>query len=152
MQNFIHVVVVLLVLNTETFHTSLILTTEIHFTRKIQAIFATKYISTVSFFWCKNYHIEAIWRLFKTHYNTYTIVWFLRAPRWYMGPTAMPRAAVTLRSGAIGCDSHPWHCRRDDMPAWRPNKIMLLSLLPLNLAMYHRFISFLHAAQSREGR
>ena len=23
------------------------------------------------------------------------IVWFLRAPRWYIGPTAMPRAAVT---------------------------------------------------------
>ena len=26
----------------------------------------------------------------------YTIVWFLRAPRWYIGPTAMPRANVTL--------------------------------------------------------
>ena len=25
----------------------------------------------------------------------YTIVWFLRAPRWYIGPTAMPRAAKT---------------------------------------------------------
>ena len=31
---------------------------------------------------------------FKWVYN-YTIVWFLRAPRWYMDPTAMPRAAVT---------------------------------------------------------
>ena len=28
--------------------------------------------------------------------SDYTIVWFLRAPRWYTGPTAMPRAAVTL--------------------------------------------------------
>ena len=54
--------------------------------------------------------------------------------------------------GAIGCDSRPRHCRRDDIPAWRPNKITLLSLIPLNLAMYNRFISFLRAAQSREGR
>ena len=89
-------------------------------------------------------------------YN-YTIVWFLRAPRWYIGPTAMPRAAVTpiapeRSEGAIGCDSRPRHCRRDDIPAWRPNKITLLSLLPLDLMMYHRFISFMCAVQSREGR
>ena len=85
-----------------------------------------------------------------------TIVWFFRAPRWYIGPTAMPRAAVTpiapeRSEGAIGCDSRPRHCRRDDIPAWRPNKITLLSLLPLDLTMYHRFISFLCAVQSREG-
>ena len=90
-------------------------------------------------------------------YIIYTIVWFLRAPRWYIGPTAMPRAAVTPTApewseGAIGCDSHPRHCRRDDIPAWRPNKITLLSLLPLDLTMYHRFISFLRAVQSRDGR
>ena len=89
--------------------------------------------------------------------DSYTIVWFLRAPRWYIGPTAMPRAAVTpiapeRSEGAIGCDSRPRHCRRDDIPAWRPNKITLLSLLPLDLTMYHRFISFLRAVQSREGR
>ena len=88
---------------------------------------------------------------------TYTIVWFLRAPCWYIGPTAMPRAAVTpiapeRSEGAIGCDSRPRHCRRDDIPAWRPNKITLLSLLPLDLTMYHRFISFLRAVQCREGR
>ena len=88
---------------------------------------------------------------------TYTIVWFLRAPRWYIGPTAMPRAAVTpiapeRSEGAIGCDSRPRHCRRDDIPAWRPNKITLLSLLPRDLTMYHRFISFLRAVQFREGR
>ena len=86
----------------------------------------------------------------------YTIVWFFRAPRWYIGPTAMPRAAVTpiapeRSEGAIGCDSRPRHCRRDDIPAWRPNKITLLSLLPLDLTMYHHFISFLCAVQSREG-
>ena len=129
--------------------------------------------------------------------DNYTIVWFFRAPRWYIGPTAMPRAAVTPI--AIGCDSHPRHsrsrrdvmrlsnkrspylfgvatanrtkvttpnkygteiiarmsdwenCRRDDIPAWRPNKITLLSLLPLDLTMYHRFISFLRAVQSHEG-
>ena len=27
---------------------------------------------------------------------SYTTVWFLRAPRWFIGPTAMPRAAVPL--------------------------------------------------------
>ena len=80
----------------------------------------------------------------------------MRAPRWYIGPTAMPRAAVTpiapeRSEGAIGCDSRPRHCRRDDIPAWRPNKITLLSLLPLDLTMYHHFISFLCAVQSREG-
>ena len=89
--------------------------------------------------------------------DIYTIVWFLRAPRWYIGPTAMPRAAVTpiapeRSEGAIGCDSCPRHCRRDDIPAWGPNKITLLSLLPLDLMMYHRFISFMCAVQSREGR
>ena len=78
---------------------------------------------------------------------TYTIVWFLRAPRWYIGPTAMPRAAVTpiapeRSEGAIGCDSRPRHCRRDDILAWRPNKITLLALLPLDLTMYYHFISF----------
>ena len=97
-----------------------------------------------------NYH--PIWQ-----YYIYTIVWFLRAPRWYIGPTAMPRAAVTpiapeRSEGAIGCDSRPRHCRRDDIPAWRPNKITLLSLLPLDLMMYHRFVSFIRAVQSREGR
>ena len=80
----------------------------------------------------------------------------MRAPRWYIGPTAMPRAAVTpiapeRSEGAIGCDSRPRHCRRDDIPAWRPNKITLLSLLPLDLMMYHRLISFMRAVQSREG-
>ena len=60
--------------------------------------------------------------------NIYTIVWFFRALRWYIGPPA-------IRSGAIGCDSRPAHCRRDDIPAWRPNKITLLSLLPLDLTM-----------------
>ena len=69
----------------------------------------------------------------------------------------MPRAAVTpiapeRSEGAIGCDSRPRHCKRDDIPAWRPNKITLLSLLPLDLTMYRRFISFLCAVQSREGR
>ena len=88
-----------------------------------------------------------------TRSNIYTIVWFLRAPRWYIGPTAMPRAAVTpiapeRSEGAIGCDSRPRHCRRDDIPAWRPNKITLLTLLPLDLTMYHRFISFLCVVQS----
>ena len=88
--------------------------------------------------------------------NIYTIVWFLRAPRWYIGPTAMPRAAVTpiapeRSEGAIGCDSRPRHCRRDDIPAWRPNKITLLALLPLDLTMYYHFISFLRAVQSRAG-
>ena len=77
----------------------------------------------------------------------YTIVWFFRAPRWYIGPTAMPRAAVTpiapeRNEGTIGCDSRPRHCRRDNIPAWRPNKITLLSLLQLDLTMYHHFISF----------
>ena len=52
----------------------------------------------------------------------------------------------------IGCDSRQRHCRRDDIAAWRPNKIMLLSLLPLDLTMYHCFISFFRAVQSREGR
>ena len=65
-----------------------------------------------------------------TRSNIYTIVWFLRAPRWYIGPTAMPRAA-------IGCDSRPRHC---------------ISLLPLDLTMYHRFIRLLRVVQSREGR
>ena len=37
------------------------------------------------------------------------------------------------------------------IPAWRPNKITLLPLLPLDLTMYHHFISFLRAVQSREG-
>ena len=82
--------------------------------------------------------------------NNYTIVWFLRALHWYIGPTAMPRAAVTpiapeRSEGAIGCDSRPRHCRGDDIPAWRPNKIMLLSLLPLDLTMHHHFISLLRA-------
>ena len=82
---------------------------------------------------------------------------FFRAPRWYIGPTAMPRAAVTpiapeRSECAIGCGSRPRHCRRDDIPAWRPNKITLLSLLPLVLTMYRRFISFLCAVHSREGR
>ena len=85
-----------------------------------------------------------------------TIVWFLRAPCWYIGPTAMPRAAVTpiapeRSEGAIGCDSRPRHCRRDDIPAWRLNKITLLALLPLDLTMYYHFISFLRAVQSRVG-
>ena len=88
--------------------------------------------------------------------DIYTIVWFLRAPRWYIGPTAMPRAAVTpiapeRSEGAIGCDSRPRHCKRDDIPAWRPNKITLLALLPLDLIMYYHFISFLRAVQSRVG-
>ena len=83
-------------------------------------------------------------------------MWFLRAPRWYIGPTAMPRAAVTpiapeRSEGAIGCDSRPRHCKRDDIPAWRPNKITLLALLPLDLIMYYHFISFLRAVQSRVG-
>ena len=38
------------------------------------------------------------------------------------------------------------------IPAWRPNKITLLPLLPLDLTMYHHFISFLRAVQSREGQ
>ena len=69
------------------------------------------------------------------------------APRWYIGPTLMPRVDITpivpsLRSGAIGCDSRPRHCRGDEIPAWRPNKVVLLSLLPLNPTMYRRFIIF----------
>ena len=88
----------------------------------------------------------------------------------------MPRAAFTasvtasLRPGAIGVTSAlgiavgpiyqrgapqnhniytiMWFFRA---PARRPNKIMLLSLLPLDLMMYHRFISFWHAVQSRGG-
>ena len=64
----------------------------------------------------------------------------MRAQRWYIGPTAMPRAAVTPI--AIGCDSRPRHCKRDNIPAWRPNKITLLSLSPLDLTMHLRFISF----------
>ena len=69
----------------------------------------------------------------------------------------MPRAAVTpiapeRNEGAIGCDSRARHCRRDDIPAWRPNKITLLSLLPHDLTMYRRFTSFLRAVQFREGR
>ena len=68
----------------------------------------------------------------------------------------MPRGAVTpivpeRSEGAIGCDSRPRHCRRDDIPAWHPNKITLLSLLPLDLTMYHCFISFLRAVQSCRG-
>ena len=94
--------------------------------------------------------------IFYTMFCNYTIVWFLRAPRWYIGPTAMPRAAVTpiapeRSEGAIGCDSRPRHCRRDDIPAWRPNKITLLALLPLDLTMYYHFISFLRAVQFRVG-
>ena len=83
----------------------------------------------------------------------YTIVWFLRAPRWYISPTAMPRAAVAPEwsEGAIGCDSRLRHYRRDDILAWRPNKITLLALLPLDLTMYYHFISFLRAVQSRVG-
>ena len=43
---------------------------------------------------------------------TYIIMWFLRAPRRYIGPTALPRAAVTAiapeRSEcAIDCDRRP---------------------------------------------
>ena len=88
---------------------------------------------------------------------TYTIMWFFRAPCWYIGPTAMPRAAVTpiapeRSEGAIGCDNRPRHCRRDDIPVWGPNKITLLSLSPLDLTMYHRSISFLRAVQSRDER
>ena len=52
----------------------------------------------------------------------------------------MPRSAVTPM--AIGCDTRPRHCRRDDIPAWHPNKIILLSLLPLDLTTYHHFIRF----------
>ena len=107
--------------------------------------------------WNNSLHIGGTWYCPSDPYTNYTIVWFLRAPRWYIGPTAMPRAAVTpiapeRSEGAIGCDSRPRHCRRDDIPAWRPNKITLLSLLPLDLMMYHRFISFMCAVQSREGR
>ena len=90
------------------------------------------------------------------HY-LYNSVIFLGRHAGTSARLAMPRAAVTpiapeRSEGTIGCDSRPRHCRRDNMPAWRPTKITLLSLLPLNLAMYHRFISFLRAAQSREGR
>ena len=97
------------------------------------------------------------WRRPAIIWTNHTIVWFFRVPRWYIGPTAMPRAAVTpiapeRNEGAIGCDSRPKHCRRDDIPAWRPNKITLLSLLPLDLTMYNCFISFLCAVQSREER
>ena len=35
-----------------------------------------------------------------------TIVWFLRAPRWYIGPTAMPKAAVTPKGPERSESSH----------------------------------------------
>ena len=52
------------------------------------------------------------------------------APRWYIGPTAMPREAVTPIAperieDATGCDSHPM----DDIPAWRTNTTTLLACL-----------------------
>ena len=62
----------------------------------------------------------------------------------FEGATLVYRPDCNAEGGchaAIGCDSRPRHCRRDDIPAWRPNKITLLSLLPLDLTMYHRYIS-----------
>ena len=93
---------------------------------------------------------QSPWQLRSLSMTSLNSVWFLRAPRWYIGPTAMPRAAVTpiapeRSECAIGCDSRPRHCRRDDIPAWRPNKITLISLLTLDLTMYNCLISFLRS-------
>ena len=46
---------------------------------------------------------------------TYKVVWSLKAPRWYIGPIATPRATGMPR--ATGCDSRPMRCRRDNTPA-----------------------------------
>ena len=64
---------------------------------------------------------------------------FFRAPCWYIDPTAMPREAVTPI--AIGRYSRLMHCRRDDIPAWRPNKLTSFSVSSLDLTIYHDFIS-----------
>ena len=83
--------------------------------------------------------------------------WFSKKNDWYLLPTIFHPHwynSVIFRAPLwyIGCDSHPRHCSRDDIPAWPPNKISLLSLLTLDLTMYHRFISFLRVVQSRQGR
>ena len=60
-------------------------------------------------------------------------------------PIASKRSAIV-----IGHDSCSRHCRKDDIPAWRPTKILLLSL-PLYLALYHHCTGFLRAFKSQRG-
>ena len=79
----------------------------------------------------------------------YTIVWFCSGATLVYRPDCNAEGGCHANSD---CDSHPRHCRRDDIRAWRPNKITLSSLLPLDLTTHHRFISFLRAVQSHEGR
>ena len=81
--------------------------------------------------------------------NIYTtLVWLLRAPCWYIGPTAMPKAvgmpiAPEQGEGTIGRERHPKHCRKDDIPAWWSNKITLLALLPFVPTLWRRCINLL---------
>ena len=41
-------------------------------------------------------------------------------------------------------DSHSSNCKRGDITAWRPTKFTILSLLLPDLALHHRYISFLY--------
>ena len=75
------------------------------------------------------------------------------APRWYIDPTAMLRAAVKpiAKRGRYWSWQSPGALQEGNIPVWHRNNITLLSLLRHDFTTYLRFISFLRYVPSHDG-